>query len=135
MDRELDQRTMGATEGCTMNLIKEVERLRAVLNETLRYLHWKGDELCGDDMKGDGRFTACYNAIVRTVEEGLSPALPTEAIRKPDQEEYLNVIRGWKLAWACERDNDYQERSRRIDANMTHDLARRLCDAFAAHKY
>lgn len=55
----------------------ESMRAREALNQAVRYLHWKADELSGDDMKGDGRFTASYQEIVRTVEQGLSSS-PSE---------------------------------------------------------
>jgi hypothetical protein len=47
------------------------------------------------------------------------------------KEKYLKIIHQWKAFWMNERDNKYDQRAFGIDANMKHDLARRLVEAAA----
>ena len=54
----------------------ELERKRAqVLVEALEkvqnYLHWNTDNLCGDDLIGDGRLTANFNNRIIHINEAL----------------------------------------------------------------
>lgn len=44
-------------------------------------------------------------------------------------EKYLKVIRGWQLYWMTQEDSGYPQRALGVDANMKHDLARRLVEA------
>ena len=43
------------------------------------------------------------------------------------KEKYLLVIRDWKHYWLSQEDN-YVKRALGVDANMVHDLARRLAN-------
>lgn len=59
--------TMGfeACNPCELGTaFKEVDRLRAICNETLNYLSWNEDALGGDDLVGDGRLTKRFQEIV-----------------------------------------------------------------------
>lgn len=42
------------------------------LGVAINYLHWRTDDLCGDDLVGDGRLTQNFNARVRELEEARS---------------------------------------------------------------
>lgn len=44
-----------------------------------------------------------------------------------EQEEFIQAIRAWKHHW-MNKEPGYFERAFNIDANMVHDLARRLVD-------
>lgn len=52
-------------------LQSENQGLRAVLNSALIYLHWRGDDLCGDDLKGDGKLTKRYKKQIEEIEKAL----------------------------------------------------------------
>jgi hypothetical protein len=67
-------------------LMKEIEELRQklkladkVLQETQNYLCWREDDLIGDDLKGDGRLSARFLAIISTITETL------EQLNKPTE--------------------------------------------------
>lgn len=45
---------------------------REALNTALNYLHWREDDLIGDDCIGDGRLTAGYKNKVSEIEKAIS---------------------------------------------------------------
>ena len=61
-------RTTEALEAERRKCVKLVE----VLNDTLNYLHWNTDNLCGDDLIGDKRLTTKFKARIASIEQALS---------------------------------------------------------------
>jgi hypothetical protein len=55
--------------------------------------------------------------------------LDAEPVEHEYKEPFLTTIRNWKHYWMGQPEKKYQERAIGIDANMVHDLARRLWDS------
>jgi len=50
------------------------------------------------------------------------------------KEKYLKVIQDWQFYWMNQDDSGYFDRALGVDANMKHDLARRLANAEPANQ-
>ena len=52
-------------------LMKDAESLFEVLLQTMNYLHWREDDLIGDDLIGDGKLTERYKKRVDSILKAL----------------------------------------------------------------
>lgn len=53
-------------------LKSKLAKAKTSLNNALNYLHWREDDLIGDDFKGDGKLTAEYKNKVSEIEKSIS---------------------------------------------------------------
>lgn len=49
------------------SLKQQVADYEAALEGTRNYLHWREDDLIGDDLKGDGRLTARFKQVIGSI--------------------------------------------------------------------
>jgi len=76
-------------------------------------------------VSNEDRVRPSMGALVSASSEG--PVSPASGAPVDPKEKYLLIVRRWKYYWMSQEDS-YPERARRVDANMVHDLARRLAD-------
>lgn len=65
----------------TASLMAEAVKLSEHLSEALNYVHFRADDLVGDDIIGDKRHTKRHNELTNSLEKALASFLRTCEIR------------------------------------------------------
>ena len=70
---EINDRALSSAPFQEITALKsKLAKAKENLNTALNYLHWREDDLIGDDCIGDGRLTAEYKNKVSEIEKSIS---------------------------------------------------------------